>query len=351
MNPIKSKVKVFISYAREDEKEATRLFYDLQRHNISAWFDKKSILAGQNWREAIRKAIRECDYFIAILSNRSVSKRGFIQKEIKEAIDILGEFPENAIFLIPVRIDDCRPPYSLLNEIQWIDFFPDWDFGLSKLMKSISINKDFIVPKNNLSAAVIVCDFRNFSESASKLFIGERYSEYILHNFLIGLGKKVFTTHGSDRGRWHNWVLGDRGLVRDSPPLYGDVVVASKGDEDNEFRVPSDSGFLYKDEIGIFIQPQRMQAYDFRELLQFSKSNNTFSAYVIVAGSIDEPETGKYRALVRVVWLTQKLEMTLFMEEVDFNEQNIWDSAISLSNRVSQSIEKKIQISSIHDLP
>jgi hypothetical protein len=46
---------------------------------------------------------------VAILSKNSVGKRGSVQKELKQALDVLDEFPENEVFLIPARISECDP--------------------------------------------------------------------------------------------------------------------------------------------------------------------------------------------------------------------------------------------------
>jgi hypothetical protein len=127
----------FISYAKEDVEQARRLYAALKQQGLDVWLDEESLLPGQNWRQSIETAIRECRYFIAIISNNSVSKKGFVQKELKIAFDILDEFPANQIYVIPVRVEDCAIGDPRLKEIHYVDFFPDFDFGLSKLLKAI----------------------------------------------------------------------------------------------------------------------------------------------------------------------------------------------------------------------
>jgi hypothetical protein len=41
-----------------------------------------------------------------------VDKKGYVQKELKEALDIFQEYPEKAIYLIPARLDDCKVPHT-----------------------------------------------------------------------------------------------------------------------------------------------------------------------------------------------------------------------------------------------
>ncbi len=45
--------------------------------------DRKDILIGQNWQLAIQKS----SYFLALLSSNSVSKAGYVQKELRMALD------------------------------------------------------------------------------------------------------------------------------------------------------------------------------------------------------------------------------------------------------------------------
>ena len=135
------KTKVFLSYAREDQTYARKLFEELKNRNIEVWFDKESLLPGQKWKIEIRKAIQASRYFIAILSSKSATKRGVVQKEIKDALDALDEFPENEIFIIPIRIDSCEPSNEKLQEIQWIDMFPNWEEGLEKIFMAMDLDK------------------------------------------------------------------------------------------------------------------------------------------------------------------------------------------------------------------
>jgi len=131
--------KVFIGYAREDEAVAIRLYNDLTSAGLDVWIDKKSLLAGQEWRSTIRKAIKDSRYFISLISRNSVPKRGFVQKELKIALDILDEFPESDIYIIPVRLDESEPSQEELRSLHWVDMFPNWQEGLEKILKSIRI--------------------------------------------------------------------------------------------------------------------------------------------------------------------------------------------------------------------
>jgi hypothetical protein len=130
---------VFISYAREDCDTARRLCHDLKGHRIEVWIDSESLRPGEKWKQAISTAIRESTFFIALLSSRSLSKRGYIQKELNLALEIAKELPYGSIFIIPIRLDDCHPADPRLQEYQYIDLFPSYDGALVRLADSLTI--------------------------------------------------------------------------------------------------------------------------------------------------------------------------------------------------------------------
>jgi hypothetical protein len=142
--------KVFISYAKENSLAARKLYSDLLQLGANPWLDAEDLLPGQPWRLTIKEEIRNSDFIIVLLSNESVNKRGFVQKEIKDAIDILDEFPEGEIYLIPARLTDCQPRNQRIKDLQWVDLFPDWQKGIMIIGKSLSLSSTTI-PMHDLS--------------------------------------------------------------------------------------------------------------------------------------------------------------------------------------------------------
>ena len=130
------KVQIFLSYAREDKEAIESLYQKLSDSGHKPWMDTKDILPGEKWPNSIRKAINESDFFLACLSCHSVNKRGFLQREINQALNNLPELLEDDIFLIPVRLEDCDLPDSL-SDFQWVDLYePD---GWTRLLKAIEV--------------------------------------------------------------------------------------------------------------------------------------------------------------------------------------------------------------------
>jgi len=134
-----TKAIAFISYAHEDFEAARRLYRDLKQAGLDVWFDKESLLPGQRWKVAIKQAIKNSRYFLALLSSHSVTRAGFVHSELAEAMEVLDDFPESDIFIILVRLDDCKPSHEKLRDLHWADMFPKWEDGLARILRSMGV--------------------------------------------------------------------------------------------------------------------------------------------------------------------------------------------------------------------
>ena len=114
---------IFISYAREDIETAEKIFDSLVSEGHSVWMDCKRLAPGQDWRLEIEKAIQSCDIFIACVSTNSVSKQGYVQKELRSALEVAELMPEGRIFIIPIRLDECDMPFEKLKDLHWVNYF------------------------------------------------------------------------------------------------------------------------------------------------------------------------------------------------------------------------------------
>jgi hypothetical protein len=114
--------RVFLCHSSGDKEQVRDLYRRLHRDGFEPWLDEADILPGQDWDGAIRRAIRESFYVVVCLSKNSITKRGYVQKEIKHALDVADEHDEGSIFLIPVRLEPCQVP-ARLGRRQWVDLF------------------------------------------------------------------------------------------------------------------------------------------------------------------------------------------------------------------------------------
>jgi outer membrane protein assembly factor BamD (BamD/ComL family) len=137
-------LKVFLCHASGDKPYVRDLYKRLVREGIDVWLDQEKLLPGQDWRVEIPRAVQEADVVVICLSHKSITKEGYIQKEIKFALDSAEEKPDGTIFLIPARIEDCPVPEKL-TRWQWVDLFEE--NGYIKLLRSLKLRADRVGAK------------------------------------------------------------------------------------------------------------------------------------------------------------------------------------------------------------
>ena len=125
---------VFLAYAQEDRPKIKRLFRLLQKAGLEPWMDCQKLLPGQNWPRAIEQTIEISDFFIGCFSKNSTSKRGHFQSELAFALDVATRFPQDEVFFVPVRLDECELPPRIASTTHYIDLFPNWPKGVQKLI-------------------------------------------------------------------------------------------------------------------------------------------------------------------------------------------------------------------------
>jgi formylglycine-generating enzyme required for sulfatase activity len=113
----KSEIQIFLAHASEDKPAVLALYNRLKQVGYKPWLDKKDLIAGQIWRNEIPKVIKASQIFLACLSAKSANKQGYIQRELRIALDILGEMLPGTIFFIPMRLEECEIPDLQLAQV------------------------------------------------------------------------------------------------------------------------------------------------------------------------------------------------------------------------------------------
>jgi hypothetical protein len=103
-----SSLRVFLCHSSADKAAVRDLYKFLKASGFDPWLDEEDLVAGQDWEYEIRKAVRESDVVLVCLSQNSINKSGFIQKELKYALDVADEQPEGVIFIIPLKSGDRK---------------------------------------------------------------------------------------------------------------------------------------------------------------------------------------------------------------------------------------------------
>jgi hypothetical protein len=163
------KLRVFICHASQDKPVVRELYQRLLAEDwIDPWLDEEKLLPGHDWDMEIEKAVEAADVVIVCLSDRSVTKEGYVQRELRFVLDIALQKPEGTIFIIPLKLEDCESPRRL-RTWQYVEYFPpdkrDSSFRRVKvsmqerwksLGQSVAVNElEFSVSQESLSSRII----------------------------------------------------------------------------------------------------------------------------------------------------------------------------------------------------
>jgi hypothetical protein len=123
---------VFVCFSSKDEATARDIVNFLERDGIKCWISLRDVPAGQNYQECIVQALETAQGIVFLFSEHS-SRSGEIKKELS-----IGGSINVPVF--PLRLSPIAPTGALRYELatrQWIDLFPDPEYALGKLARTI----------------------------------------------------------------------------------------------------------------------------------------------------------------------------------------------------------------------
>jgi toxoflavin biosynthesis protein ToxD len=131
-------LQVFLCHSSNDKPAVRALYQKLHAEPwIQPWLDEEELYPGQDWNMEIERAIEETDAILVCLSNNSITKEGYVQREVRIALDYADYKPEGTLFIIPVRLEECKPPKRLLRW-QYADYFEGQrERGIQRLFVSL----------------------------------------------------------------------------------------------------------------------------------------------------------------------------------------------------------------------
>jgi TolB-like protein len=117
---------VFLSYASEDLAAARRIAETLVAAGIEVWFDQSELRGGDQWDRKIRREVKDCALFIAVISANSERRReGYFRLEWKLAVDRSQMMDDDAPFLVPAVIDKTKELAARVPDqfrlVQWMN--------------------------------------------------------------------------------------------------------------------------------------------------------------------------------------------------------------------------------------
>jgi hypothetical protein len=126
--------RIFLIYAREDLEAARRLAAELREHGFHPWLDVDEITPGQVWQKAVIRALEESAVALVLVSEH-LAKKGFVQEELKVAMETLQEQERNFSPVVPVRLDNSEIP-ERLSHVQWVNLFEET--GMERLLSGLN---------------------------------------------------------------------------------------------------------------------------------------------------------------------------------------------------------------------
>ena len=119
-------MSTFISYAREDRDVAWQVARDLRAAGIEVWIDH-DIRPGEQWDQAVQRALDHCADVVVILTPDSVQSQS-VMDEIAYALD-------GGRNVVPVMHRTCNVPLRL-RRLQYVDL-QSYDDGIASVIGAL----------------------------------------------------------------------------------------------------------------------------------------------------------------------------------------------------------------------
>src|SRR5215475_527562 len=79
---------VFLSYASDDRQVAQALKEAVAATGLDVWYDESELGGGDAWDQKIRRQIRECDFFMPVISAQTEARpEGYFRREWRLAVE------------------------------------------------------------------------------------------------------------------------------------------------------------------------------------------------------------------------------------------------------------------------
>ena len=114
------RLKVFLSYSSDDRRAVRRLYRRLKADGFDAWLDQENLSPGDDWRQTIESEVSTTDAVVVCISRGSVNREGFLNREIRIALDEADQRLPERILIIPVKLQKVEIPRRL-RDFHWAD--------------------------------------------------------------------------------------------------------------------------------------------------------------------------------------------------------------------------------------
>ena len=161
---------IFLSHANADRIVARKLADELKKYSFDAFVAHDDIKLGDNWESALFERIKNCDLFIALLSE-NFHKAQYTDNEVGIAMG-LGKS------ILPISIDDTMP-YGFLSKYQAKKMSPEIDGNqVSRIFKEfMSKTKTSSVDHDLMSSLIYAETFVDANRAIKQLSEHTEFSD------------------------------------------------------------------------------------------------------------------------------------------------------------------------------
>jgi hypothetical protein len=129
--------QVFISYSSRNKRIADAIRSHLESLNVRCWMAPESTMPGEQWAQAISRAIPNSHLMVLLWSVESMQS--------EQVINELTLADRSGVMILPFRVDDVEPEGAFkyyLYKTHWLDAFDGWKQKLDLLGERVLHNLD-----------------------------------------------------------------------------------------------------------------------------------------------------------------------------------------------------------------
>lgn len=131
-------MKIFLGYPSERLAAAEEIYAFLVSEGHEVWFDKRSLVGGDQWDDVRRSAQDQADLLIHLCSPEITERSGVVLREIRYTLKLADDQPFGRLYALFIRLDEFRLPIDLLR-FHYLDYFrSDWREKLKASLEKAS---------------------------------------------------------------------------------------------------------------------------------------------------------------------------------------------------------------------
>ena len=166
-----AKLRVFISYSRDDLAFADQLVEALDAYSFEPLIDRQGISGGEHWKERLSELIAQSDTVAFVLSPRSAASP-ICQWEVDEA----DRLAKRVIPVICGPLGDAAPPQRL-RDLNYIYFYPEekspgsgFGAGLKRLVAALKLDLNWV--RDQTRYGLLAASWEDGGKAENRLLLG-----------------------------------------------------------------------------------------------------------------------------------------------------------------------------------